>query len=42
MVAGKEGVTIFGEERRRGGRGGWSFYIKNQLRSVIFNDRKSL
>ena len=33
-VSGKEGVTFF--------RGGCSFYVKNKLKSKIFNDKKSL
>ena len=35
-VAGKDGVTFFRE------RGGSSFYIKNKLKSEIFNDKKSI
>ena len=31
-VAGKEGVTFF--------RGGCNFYIKNKVKSEMFNDRK--
>ena len=34
-LAGKEGVT-----RQRGGGGGYSFFIKNKLKSEIYNDKK--
>ena len=35
----KEGSDLF-----EGGRGvlGWNFYIKNKIKSEIFNDNKSL
>ena len=36
-LLGKKGVTFF-----RGGVWGYSFYIKNKLKSEIFNDKKSL
>ena len=36
-VAGKEGHDIF-----QGGGGSCNFYIKNKLKSEIFNDKKSL
>ena len=34
-LAGKEGVT-----GQRGGGGGYSFFIKNKLKSEIYNDKK--
>ena len=34
-VAGKDGCDVFQGE-------GWNFYIKNNLKSEIFNDKKSL
>ena len=38
-VAGKEWVTFF---RGAGEGGGYNFHIKNTLKSVIFNNKKSL
>ena len=37
-LLGKIGVIVF----EGGGRGGCSFYIKNKLKSEIFNDKKGL
>ena len=36
-LLGKKGMTFFG-----GKGGGCSFYIKNKIKSEIFNDKKSL
>ena len=41
-VAGKERVTFFREGGGWGGVGDGSFYIKNKLKSEIYNNKKSL